>query len=244
VQHPFILSIGSAEGKPVCMKCHRSEKDHTDQATCDACPNVGPCDMFPNIEGMLLCQECIAKELAIHNSPEKQQERVNALLHNASKIDTSIQVRTDIFNAQTVSIHELKSLIDADASIENKNFELAKRLTERLNGFKQAIFELNEAMLTKVSEQRSVQTYLNDLSNKLRSIEREEIKLKDISYQPPTTKITKPKPRQAMRLDKAEISKASKETNIPEHMVQMVCVQKGWTPIQFIESFTKSKEVR
>src|SRR5678809_815075 len=97
--HKFILSISPDASKPVCMKCHRPELDHTDKASCEACDYVGQCELYssnPN-QNMLLCPSCIEKEEKLRMSPEKQQERVQAVITESKKLDNGIQLRTDIF---------------------------------------------------------------------------------------------------------------------------------------------------
>lgn len=243
--HKFVLSISPDSSKPVCMKCHRPELDHTDKASCEACDYVGACELYssePN-KVMLLCPSCIEKEEAHRMSPEQQQKRVQAIVANSKTIDSGIQLRTDIFNAQTTSIMELKAAIDADDSITNKHFHLAEVLTDRLNGFKKAVFELNEQMVNKVSEQRAVMTYLNDLANRLKVAEREKIKLADVSYQPNPAKISKPRVASPVKkYDKTEINKHAIALNtwaienghsaIPASVLQMVCIARNMTPEQ------------
>ena len=243
--HKFLLSISPDSSKPVCMKCHRPELDHTDKASCESCDYVGQCELYSSRPGMnmLLCPSCIEKEENVRNSPEQQQLRVQAVVNESKKLDAGIQLRTDIFNAQTTSIMELKAAIDADPKIENKHFHLAQLLTDRMNQMKKAVFELNEQMVNKVSEQRAVMTYLNDLANRLRAKEREEIKLADISYQPNPAKISKPRVSAPVKkYDKTEINKhaialntwavENGHTAIPAAVLQMVCVAKNMTPEQ------------
>lgn len=254
--HSFVLSADSSK----CAKCKRPEVDHTQYATCESCPTVGPCEIYspePNIS-LLLCPNCIRNEEKARESPEAQAQRLKMiadrskrddtpttgvklpqsaldLINRAKAIDDSVQVRTDIFNLQTTSIIELKSSIDADDSIKDKSYQLAVVLTERLNHFKKVIFELNEEMVNKATEQRAVQTYLNELANRLRAEQRDELKLRDINYQPDPVKIVKPRTSSALapkKIDKSEVKRWAKEIGMPEQMIQMTCISKNMSPEQ------------
>ncbi len=246
--HPFIPSIGSN----TCSKCHKSEISHTSLATCECCSYVGPCEI--KYGNLLMCPSCIEKEAIASKAnytPEKQQERVDAVrqsLDEVHKIDQSMQVREDIFNAETVSIIERKKLIDSDDSVppEQKHFALASEVTDLHNHLKQLIFDTSSELVKLNSRQIAVQSYLNDVANKLRVDQRESLRLKDINYSPTPVKVTKPKSTSVgtKKFDKTEVNRVAKTSGMPESMIQMVCVQKGWTPQQFLDSLvqaTKSK---
>ena len=251
--HSFVLSADSSK----CAKCKRPEVDHTQYATCESCPTVGPCEIYspePTIS-LLLCPNCIRNEELARESPAAQAQRLKMindrsnrsdvpttirlpqsaldLINRAKVIDDSVQVRSDIFNLQTISINELKQSIDADESIKDKSYQLAVVLTERLNHFKKVIFELNEEMVNKATEQRAIQTYLNELANRLRTEQRDELKLRDINYQPDPVKIVKPRVSSALqpkKIDKSEVKRWAKEIGMPEQMIQMTCISKNMSP--------------
>lgn len=234
MNHSF---IPSPTDSILCSKCKRPELDHTENAICECCPNVGPCEVYLT---MLMCSSCLTKQKELQAASESQAEaRVldyrndsTTRLAEAKAIDLSIQVKSDVFNAETVSIIELKEIIDSNIEIpeEQKNFELAKVLTDRINGFKKAIFELNSEVIDKVTSQRAIQTYLNDLSNKLRSEEREKLKLADINYKPLPQKVSKPRESKVRKFDKTEIRKYALIAGVPESVIQMVCIAKNMTP--------------
>src|SRR5688572_28633723 len=96
-----------------CAVCGFHEIDHTDRATCETCGNSGTCDIV--VPGMLQCMDCIAKDAAVGNDIEKNLMRGELAIE--SKIDQTIRVSQDIFNAKLTSIHELKVAIDSDDSI-------------------------------------------------------------------------------------------------------------------------------
>ncbi len=236
MNHPFTPSLSNMLA---CAVCKKDSVAHTDQAICDCCPNIGPVEL--RYGNMLMCPDCWTKEQNLqlaNNTPEKQAERVdamNAAIEAARAQDASIQVRTDIFNAATVAIQELKQAIEADPNITNKPYHLASELTTRFEHFKAVIFAKNQEIIEAANQQKAIQVYLNNMANTLRAEEREALKLKDINYQPPAPKAKTPKPpsiktRSSAKLDKTELRKYAAELNIPEYSLQMLCVAKGITP--------------
>ena len=120
----------------------------------------GPCECCPNDKGpfvkfmtMIMCMDCYNKEKALqaaNNHPVTQQNRVNEYreLSNITvaisrETDAALQVRTDLFNASTTSILELKKLIDEDETITNKPYALASELKNRFNHFKDSFCCVN-----------------------------------------------------------------------------------------------------
>lgn len=203
------------------------------------------------------CDSCWAKEVEstkIHMSPEAQQARVdaynarvnadlaaragnqaiipiNTVLKESREIDSAIQVRTDLFNAATKTINELKAAIDADENITNKPYALAEVLKERFDHFKAVVFETNQILVDASNNQRAIQTYLNTLANQLRAEERERLKIADINYKPAPPKTPKEKKigttSTKKKLDKAALKKYAMELGIAEFTLQALCVSQG-----------------
>jgi hypothetical protein len=230
----------------ICNICKKDMAAHWKPGTCEVCgaeENVTL--MYGN---MTMCGNCAEKEkkaYAENMSPEKQQERVDAMhlaQARAREIDNSITVRTDLFNAATVSIVELKQMIDSNESITNKPYALAEELTNRFNHYKQVVFEMNEKIVEAGNQQKAIQVYLNQLANSLRQEEREKLKIADINYKPPTVKPVKPAAIKtaSKKLDKAELRKYATELGIPEFTLQMLVVSKGITVEQAANMLRKS----
>ncbi len=206
---------------------------------------IGNCEVCKNTEipislhygNMWFCDGCWGKEelsTKTNQSPEKQQERVDALqLNNAIKqsrqIDESVQIHTDLFNAETMAIVELKKAIDSDESIVNKPFALAEEILKRFQRDKELIFNANQAISEAGNRQKAAQVYLNQLANQLRSEEREKLRLADISYKPSPPKLDKPKAIKtaAKKIDKVELRKYAAELSVSEFTLQMLVVSKG-----------------
>lgn len=170
------------------------------------------------------CDSCLAKKNPV----------LNTVLETAKNIDASITARTDIFNAETVAIVDLKKAIDSDTTLTNKPFELAKALKGRFEHFTSVIFDAQKVVVESTNKQRAIQSYLNSLANQLRAEEREQIKVQDISYKPAAVKepkvktVTTAKPK-AAKLDKAELKKFAKELGVGEFTLQSFVVARGCT---------------
>lgn len=209
---------------------------------------TGPCECCPKTDGpfvkfmtMIMCMDCYNKEKAHQadiNNPVKQQERIDAAAIRRElnvNAEQTLNVRTDIFNASTLAIVELKTRIENDETISNKAYAFAEELKNRFNHFKQVIFKAQEELLEATSNQRAIQSYLNQIANQLRAEEREKLKLNDMAYQPkpvkpvssgPDSKTVKPR---KPRFDKDELNKAARETGLKAATIQMLCVSKGLT---------------
>lgn len=201
----------------ICKICKYVELDHSDHATCEACGNTGTCDIvFGNI---LMCMDCQALEskaqaelvAGADSRVEKSRNDSNArvTLAKAMQVDQSIQIIQDIFNAETVAIVEIKSAIDADESVVEKHFLLARAIEERFSHFQVIIDAARDTMVEAQSKQRAIQQYYNDLANRLRVEQREQIKLKDVNYKPLEKRISKPKAPSIRKFDRAQLIKVA-----------------------------------
>lgn len=224
-------------------------------ATCECCPNQhskdAPLMLFMT---MWMCPSCIKQNKALTADSESQasarvQETrdkgeqvigLNKVLKESMIIDSKVEVKTDLFNAETVAIVDIKKAIDDDPSIVNKNGALAEFLVNRYTGYKEKIFANNAENVELANKQNAIQRYLNDLRNKLTEAEREKYKLLSIDYKPNQVKVAnKPinsvaKPR---KYDKAELLKAATRANVPVQVIQMMCVSKNMTPMQASDTF-------
>lgn len=242
--HEFKSSLADATK---CRFCKFPQTEHK----CEVCEKESSVQLMYG--SILMCPECSDKEIKLKeemNRPEnvaarvnEANERMNTLLQQSQKIDDSIQVTSDLFNANTVAIVELKKSIDSDESITNKPYALAEALTNRFSHLKQVIFERNEQNRTDGNEQKAIQVYLNNMANTLRAEEREKLKISDINYQPGAIKPVKPKlikTSSAKKLDKTELKKYAAELGVAEFTLQMLVVSKGITVEQAANMLRKS----
>jgi hypothetical protein len=145
--------------------------------------------------------------------------RAVAVQHKFKAIDATLNISTDIFNAETVSIHEAKKAIDEDPSIptEQKHYELAKLVEARYDKLSDIISSRRQEITEAESKQRALQTYYNELGKRLRTEERESIRLRDASYKPIEPKhIKTPKAPSIKKLNSNEIREACAQAGIPE----------------------------
>jgi hypothetical protein len=184
-----------------------------------------------------MCSECREKELKLqaeHQSAENQQKRVNDLINRSREVDSSIQLKGDVFNAQTVAIVELKAAIDNDASIpaEQKKFKFAEELKSRYDHLKDVIFGIREELLKKENEMRAFQVNLQHMATQLRAEERDRLKLQDVNYQPSAPKVIKPPTTKTpkAKFSKEELRAAAAKYGVPEAALQMLVVAKKMTP--------------
>lgn len=242
------------------------------KGTCDICEKTD-IEITPHYGNMVFCNDCWIKEVEATKKledPTEQAKRIseanarvelqrqnhpvgttigiNEVLKQSREIDSNVQIRTDLFNAATVSIIELKKAIDADSTIENKPYALAEELKNRFEHHKNLVFELNQQLVEQGNNQRAIQVYLNNLANSLRAEEREKLRLADISYTPKAPKPVSTKPittkqtKKSTKIDKVELRRFANELGISEFMLQMIVVQKNISISEAAQILKKSIE--
>lgn len=242
MNHTFQPSLNDSSE---CLTCHKSLILHTDMAECEACPTIGPVDIFGD---MALCQTCIQKEIKTsleYQSPELQSQRLAEYkLKIAEQIDNAVQYRSDIFNAQTVSIHELKKTIDEDDTVINKHYILAEALKKRYEHFSEVIKARESENVDDHNRQRSIQTYLNDLATRLREDEKAKLRLQDISYIP-TAKPVKARAISKSKNRTIEINEFIKKLTNPmpglDVILNVVCMQRNCSVEAAYNIFTQNE---
>lgn len=215
--------------------------DHTDRATCELCGNSGNMDVKSN--DILMCQDCDYKDTRVRND-EELHERALEVQSRFKSIDSTLRVQTDIFNAKTIAINELKLAIGLDSSIpaDQKHFTLARMIDQRFQILKDLIFNRRQEISEAESEQRAIHAYYNELGKKLRTEERAAIRLKDAQYRPiEPLKISKPKTITVKKYDKDAIRAAAKEHGFPEALLQMLCVAQGISVIDAVRALKEAK---
>jgi len=234
MNHPFIQG-----GVPdVCVRCRRSELDHTSLATCEACPYIGPCELYANV--ILLCPTCYSKEIE-HQSPANQEKRLTEHraiteknLQLSRDIDSSVVTRADYFNAETISISELKKIIDSDETIARKDYTLYMAVKERYDKFKAVLIEVEEKRLEITHNIKADQTYLNNLVASLTKEEQEKYRVRDIDYKPNKVKVAKPKGDGVGKVNMAEVKELSTQHGIPAEIIKNLCNVYKLTPLKAI----------
>lgn len=249
MNHKFIAStVEGMIGK--CTFCKRAEIDHTPDAKCDKCEATGV--EFLLWREFLLCPDCIEKQRKYEQyviDTADERVKVHRFLQEARKVDESIRVFTDIFNAKTVAIEELRKAIDADPDIpqDQKYYKLGSVLSDRFSHLKDVIHSKREEITAIESEVRAIQSYFNTFANNLRADERERLRIKDSQYvvQEPK-KITQPKAISTKNYDKVTIRTVAAKYKLPEAAINMLCVAKNITPEEaaklMLAGMAKAKE--
>jgi len=170
---------------------------------CDFCPATDT-DLFqipPSKDGY--CIKCYQAELAAIES----SKTVNKVIETSFKQDKAIQLKADIFNAATMSFGELYTAIQHDENIpaEKKNEVLVNLVKDRIAGFTDVIFNLNEQKIAKENEREGWRKATVDFISKLRAEEREKYSKFNITYAPPavTKKAIKGKTPPSVQSNKA-----------------------------------------
>ena len=232
----------------ICGRCQYPADKHGPNAVCDACDNVG---VLQICNKMALCRECVAKEisLSLPSVPVAEltptQHLNNTVLQMSRDIDNSIRVSSDLFNAGTVPIMELKAAIDADTNIpaDKKTYKLAEELLIRFNQHKKAIFDMQEKIVAEHTSQKDIQVYLNNLASKLQTEEREKLKIADINYKPEVVKEVKPrvvKPK-AEKFTNAEVKAACAQFGVDEFMVRMTMTAQQCSLLEAVHRVVTAK---
>lgn len=209
--------------------CGHSEIAHSIEAECDHCDYKGK-GIELDANGDLACPNClnlVVKKEVINTS--QGVININDVLRKSREIDQSVELTSDIFNLETVSIVELIKSIREDETITNKPNEIAKICFERINHFQKVIFERSQENQKDNSRQRAYQVELNKIANELRAEEREKYRLIDINYKPrpPKEEVKVKKISIKKRLDKTELREAAKRLGIGEFAIQALCVSKN-----------------
>ena len=208
---------------------------------------IGDCEVCINVNlkttctygNIWMCDECIEKERKLteeNMKPENVQARVNATLHAAAKIDESVVVKTDLFNAATVASVELKAAIENDENIpaDQKQYVYANACLERFQKFQKTVFDQRQELLENENKMRMWQTQVQQAASTLRGELREKFKQFDVNYQPAPPKTVKPaSPRTSKKkFSREELNAAIKKYNLDgSHAtaVQMLVTAKNWT---------------
>lgn len=199
--------------------------------TCFRCRKSDIYCELANINGTIyLCLDCKKSQKEFEDkviNAMNENAKASDILANAKMIDASLRVQTDIFNAQTVTIHELRMAIDNDESITDKHFTLAKFLSERFVHLQDLITSARSSIIEAETKQRAIQTYYIELSKKLRQEQREQLKLKDLQYKPVEVKTVTPKKVSTKKADKEEAARVAKESGVPLQVLMLLALTKN-----------------
>jgi hypothetical protein len=178
--------------------------------------------------GMLQCEACSANEAKVTAAVRT--------IDTARKLDDSIELKADIFNAATVSFVELEAAVQNNSEIpaERKNYALAELAAERIDKLNPVIFEAEQALLKLKNERYMWLENTQKTVAKLRTEQQAKFKQYNVNYKPeaPSKKVKTVQPvRTAKAFDKKAVYEAARKYGVPAHTVQgMVVSRNGMSP--------------
>jgi len=199
-------------------------------SNCEVCESVNvPVYRMPgNID---MCEACKNAEEA---ATQRSVEAIN-LINESKKIDSLIELKSDVFNAATVSAPELRAAIENNQDIpaNMKDYEFAKQSFERFKHLQEVIFKQRVELQVKEAEMRVWQANVQTAAGKLREEYKAQFKAIDIAYQPTTPTIKKVKvaasgkPKTSKAFSKKQCDEAALKYGVPSHGVQAMVVSRN-----------------
>lgn len=218
---------------------------------CFKCGRERECDKIPVLLHSFLpfCKHCQSERdnhLEELTEAKESGSQAELFIAKATSLDARIKISSDIFNAETIAIAEIKRVIDADDSITNKHFRLAQAIETRYRAFAKVVHDKTEEIIELETKQRALQTYFNTLGKELREHERAQLRLKDLQYKPKEpVKVVKTKKEklEVKKYDIAEIRAAADKHGVPANIVQIFCIQRKITPDEAAELVAQTMKV-
>jgi len=140
-----------------------------------------------------LCKDCKKVEDEAWAKAEAKTKEMNLVIQESRRIDSSIQVTSDIFNAKTVPIIQLKGAIAQNTEIpegEQKQYALVKEIYDRMKHLSAVVFDLQTQLKEANANLRMWQANAQEEAAKLSAKYRAEFAEINIEYEP--TKPAKP----------------------------------------------------
>jgi hypothetical protein len=197
-------------------------------ADCEVCDKTNVEVTMAQPGNILMCDTCLAD----NDAAVAASKVVNRIVEESRKVDSTIQMKADIFMAKTVPITQLKAAIDHDENIptDQKQYVFVKQLDEHIKILKRAAFDKRTELNDIETELRAYQVNAQDAAGRLRADLRAQFKELDINYEPVTItkkqKTTKPVTA-AKKFDKKALYEACKKYGVPAHAVQMMVTSKN-----------------
>jgi hypothetical protein len=165
-------------------------------------------------QALLLCAECLQKEIDAEHSTHKT-------VIQARKVDTLINLKQDIFIAGTVAFAEIQAAVMADVTVpEEKKYEAILDATDkRIATMSASIFEKERSLVEDKNTRHALHIAAQEVHNKLSAAAKAKYKQYNVDYVPskPTKKekTTKPVVVKAPGYNKTEFNAACEKYNIP-----------------------------
>jgi len=203
----------------------------TKRGECDCCGKVD-IDIYPTHHNMSMCAVCRDAEMAAIDAASKVKALANVSVVEASrKIDTLVELKADIYNAETVPFIALQASIESDESIPSarKRLALADEVKARLDAFNKAIFDDEAALMVKRNQRQAWLVHMQNVAAGLHESERAKYKQHDVNYKPTVVKSVKPKvvKPSPKKFSKAELYAAATKYGVPAPAVQAWVTARG-----------------
>lgn len=186
-------------------------------------------EVFLEAGNIWMCQICRDYEAEL----TERNALARKMIQESRSVDSSIQLKQDIFTAKTVPAIELRAAIEHDDSIpaDQKDYAFTKECMTRFQNLQKIIFEERKALSEKENELRMWQVNVQTSAGKLRTDIRAEFKALDVNYQPTPVKNIKPKAVTTSKktFDKKALYEAAKRYDVPALQVQSIIVSRNMT---------------
>lgn len=168
------------------------------------CNNAVNVEIFPTDFNMWLCSACLTEQ----NKLIERERLAKELQASFTKTSESVQLVTDIHNAATVPMFQLRAAIDNDPSIpeDMKDYVYAKKCEEHMLHFRQVAFEERKKVTEAENAAVAWQVNCQSAVGKLRSDLQGEFKLQRIDYKPITPKSVKSNKSGPSKSDSQKVS--------------------------------------
>jgi len=217
-----------------------------EKGNCDACVESIDVVLY-ELHGMKMCDSCA--KLDIHAS--ELAIAANGMIQASREVDATIEIKPDVFNAETVAIHQVMGAIQHDVNIpdSDKNFVMAKTCMEHFQTMQKAIFEekqeFAEKMRAKENAMRAWQVQVHTFASRVEDARKETFKNFDISYTPKPAKITKSTTTstasKSKKPTKVELFDASKKYGVPMAAVAFLASSRNMTADQAAHHIADTK---
>jgi len=195
------------------------------QGTCEVCDTQT--EVFDMHNGkMVMCADCRDRE----NEVIQQSKTADAVIQQMRVVNTTTELKADLFNATAIAIVELKAAIWADESIADnkKQYAYTVACTEHFEHEQKLVFEERAALLARENSQRAWQIAAQTAAGQLSITEKEHFKKLNVSYQPTvkTIKPAKTKAPSTRTYKGSEYRDAATKYNVPVEGVRMIAIQR------------------
>ena len=194
---------------------------------CEVCDTQA--EIFNTQGNIEMCQSCINAESQFL----EDKVLANKVANQMRVVDTTSELKADIFNANTVAITELKAAIWADENIPDnrKQYVYTQELAKHFEILQKQIFDDSAALLAKKNDMRAWQSAAQTAAGALTAVEREHFKKLNMSYEP--TQVKTPKPAKTKAPSKnykgSELRDACAKYNVPAPIIQLMVIQRNMT---------------